>query len=149
MLMKRILILLLSASIFTFAALAEGGMHSQEINERTGELLNIFTATSDEIKNQRSVFILRNYNPVTETVLLVVKPASNATECNNNELLITAANGEIHNIRAREEQPTICTARIPADWVKDGFTVRIPLSRQRHHDATFDTSKLNLKKIAK
>jgi hypothetical protein len=124
-------------------------MHSQEINERTGDLLNIFTATSDEIKNQQSVFILRNYNPVTETVLLVVKPASNATECNNNELLVTAADGEIHNIRAREEQPTICTARIPAEWIKDSFTVSIPLSRQRRQAAKFDTSKLNLNKIAR
>lgn len=123
-------------------------MHSQERNEITGELLNIFTATSDEIKKQESVFILRNYNPVTETVLLIVKPASNATACNNNELLITAANGEIHAVPAREEQPTICTARIPADWITDSFTVGIPLSRHRRHDAKFDTSGLDLKKIA-
>ena len=149
---KKNLAPILIASFFaaaTIGGVVHSGEHSESVDDFDGSVNRTYVVTDDEIVEQKALFVLRDYDKRAGTVFLIVQPMNGATSCDKHYLRLKTADGTIHNIDAEERQLKICVARIPAAWVKGEFTVRIPMFSGSAVTATFDTSTLDLERIAK
>jgi hypothetical protein len=129
---------------------AIAGQHNEEVDDFDGSVNRTYVATLDEANREKTIFVIRDYDRKTGTVFLIVSPTSGlSTSCDKHYLRLKTADGVIHDIDAEERKLKICLATIPAAWIKDEFTVRIPMHSGGAVTANFDTSSLELERIAK
>lgn len=139
------IIAIVFAALSLDPSLVFAGEHTEVKDEFNGEIFRHYHGTPTEVSKQEVMYMIMEYVEETKTVLFVVQPLSGATQCNDEYLQLKTASGEIHKIDAEEVNNTACKARIPAAWIVDHFTVRIPMFRGPTKDAKFSTSSLKLK----
>jgi hypothetical protein len=131
---------------------ALAGTYDRMVDDFTGLDIEVYKSTRlENVKGDGVMFVLREFDPNDGTVeLLVGLLHAAASHCSQYKVALKSANGEMHSYEASSDgQPKICAARIPAEWIKESFTVRVPVYLGPSATATFSTKDLDLMRIAK
>lgn len=148
----------LKAAIVAVASLligvASAGTYDEVTDDFAGTKTTIYKSTRmEQVKGFGIAYVLRDYDAADGTVQLIVASIqkTNFADCGNYMLGVKTAEGVIHEVKANTQSGDAknCFVRIPAEWVKNSFTIRLPLYGGKSTVATFPTDDLVLEKIAK
>jgi hypothetical protein len=145
-------VILAAGSLLVGAAFA--GKYGEVSDEFEGTKSTIYKSTRiEQVKGFGIAYVLRDYDAADGTVLLIVSAIQKPlfADCRSYMLKVKTAEGVIHEVQAGmpSADAKTCIARIPADWIKNSFTVRLPLQGGQSTMATFPTDDLVLENIAK
>ena len=146
------------AAVLALASLllgaASAGTYDEVSDEFEGTKSTIYKSTRiEQVKGCGIAYVLRDYDAADGTVQLIASSIqkSNLADCRSYMLKIKTAEGVIHEVQAGmpSGDAKTCIARIPAEWVRGSFTIRLPLYGGQATMATFPTDDLVLERIAK
>jgi hypothetical protein len=141
---------ILSACFILSAGLAQAGQLDVSQDEKAG-LIKTYSATVDEAVANSVAYSMSVYDKINKSVFIVLTPVAENTvlDCANREVSFQSVKGETHTIKAQQGSPDQCMATIPVDWVKEKFTVALPLGENKPNlMATFETSSLNIEDLS-
>ena len=106
----------------------------------------VFMSTAAERQRDGVTIMLRDHDPVTDTVLIAVWPAFGFTVCDRQPLRLFNAAAEVLEVPAADGH-LACLGRIPARWVRETVVTRVPMFNAPARSAQLDTTTLQLERL--
>lgn len=106
----------------------------------------VFMSTEAERRRDGVTIVLRDHDPVADTVLIAAWPAFGFTVCDRQPLRLYNAEAEVLEVPAAEGHMA-CLGRVPTRWVRETVVARIPMFNARARSAQLDTSGLRLDRL--
>ena len=119
------------------------GEHNSQVDKFDGKITNTFGSTFEEWESQgKTLIVLSGYRKAEDTIQLRVATQA-PVECGRGYMEVKTSAGVIHRIEATERDLRRCISRIPLSYVKNSFSLRIPMFRASPLIVTLDTSNLD------
>jgi hypothetical protein len=106
----------------------------------------VFMSTAAERQRDGVTIVLRDHDPVTDTVLIAAWPAFGFTVCDRQPLRLFNAAAEVLEVPAADGH-LACLGRIPARWVRETLVARVPMFNAPARSAQLDTTTLQLERL--
>lgn len=106
----------------------------------------VFMSTAVERQRDGVTIVLRDHDPLADTVLIAAWPAFGFTVCDRQPLRLYNAAAEVLEVPAADGHMA-CLGRIPTRWVRETVVARIPMFNARARSAQLDTSGLQLERL--
>jgi hypothetical protein len=106
----------------------------------------VFMSTAAERQRDGVTIMLRDHDPVTDTVLIAVWPAFGFTVCDRQPLRLYGPAAEVLEVPAADGH-LACLGRIPARWVRETVVTRVPMFNAPARSAQLDTTTLQLERL--
>ncbi len=124
------------------------GEHYTSVNRFDNTSIHMYRNTMAEFtrNGSKALITLSQYQARSETVMMILN-ATIPVECNKNYVRLKTSTGEIHRIDAEETELKTCFARIPVSYIRNSFTVELPMFRSSSLILEMDTSTLDLNRL--
>jgi hypothetical protein len=106
----------------------------------------VFMSTAAERQRDGVTIVLRDHDPVTDTVLIAAWPAFGFTVCDRQPLRLYGPAAEVLEVPAADGH-LACLGRIPVRWVRETVVVRVPMFDAPARSAQLDTTTLQLERL--
>jgi hypothetical protein len=105
-----------------------------------------FISTEAERRWYGVTVVLRDYRPGDDSVLVKAWPQFGFTTCHDRTLRLSSPAGQDLAVPTAPDH-LACMGRVPAAWVRDGFTVRLPMFNAPDRHARLDVAGLDLQRL--
>jgi len=106
----------------------------------------VFMSTAAERQRDGVTIVLRDHDPVTDTVLIAAWPSFGFTLCDRQAMRLYGPAAEVLEVPAADGH-LACLGRIPARWVRETVVVRLPMFNAPVRSAQLDTTALQLERL--
>lgn len=138
----------LAALLLALPCAAPAGQHHEQPDPGLGGTQRFYQSSANEATAQRLAYGLVYYFKPTGRALLVVVPIDTAPDCDGTTLVLSTHRGARHEVSLSAYQNLACYGIVEAAWLVRSFSVRVPLKGRAPIDARFDTTSMDLDRIA-